>query len=523
MQTMIHSSVPALAIEDLSIAFREGAGCRPAVLDRVSFTVEPGRCCALVGESGSGKSLTAMAIMQLLPAHACWGLTSRIRLFGEELTELPSADMQRRRGSDVALVFQEAMQAFNPVRSVGDQVMEVYRVHGLYRGERRARAEALLQSVGIREPKRCMAAYPHECSGGMLQRAMIACAVAASPRVLIADEPTTALDVTLQRQILELFQSMQAEQAMTLLFISHDLAVVREVADDVVVMRAGHVVEQASAPTFFAGPCEPYSQQLCQASKVRRCKEAVPAATPLASWQRAGVTFKRGSASKVAVRGVDLQVPRGQTLALVGESGAGKTTLVRTLVGLQPLTEGRLQGWTPEGMPADRIKPRVQMLFQNPRDAFNPMHTVAEILAEALPDLDPEARSRRMEAMLARVQLPEDALSRYPSEFSGGQCQRLCLVRALLLEPEILVLDEPTSAVDVSTRARLLSLLDGVQRSYGLTYLLVTHDFQVVAALADWVAVMREGCVVEYGSAEQVMHDPQHPYTRALLEATLTL
>ena len=562
-----------LAIEDLQVHFRVGEGAAARDVEAVgrgaegvSFEVPEHATVALVGESGSGKSVTAMSILDLLPGNA--RRSGAIRYRGRDLLAAPRAELQHLRGREIACVFQEPMSSLNPVFTVGRQVCEPLERHlGLGRRAARARAAELFDEVGLPEPQRRLDAYPHELSGGQQQRVMIAMALACEPKLLIADEPTTALDVTIQRQILELLAALKARHRMSMLFISHDLGVVGEIADRVVVMREGTVREQGDVAQIFTTPRDAYTRALlaCRPSLgeplparlaiVEGTQDAPAAATrPRAKdhdapvvlevealaksyWERRGLFGRRAVAVLGGAGcGVAFTLRRGHTLGVVGESGSGKTTMGLTLLRLhEPArgpTSGRVVLHGPGGgvdlmrLPRRALLPirrRVQIVFQNPYASLNPRFTVGQTLAEPMMIHGVGAggadRERRASALLARVGLDDGALGKYPHEFSGGQRQRIAIARCLTLDPEVLVLDEAVSALDVSVQAQVLNLLKDLQDELGLAYVFISHDLAVVRYLADDVLVMKDGISVEHAPAAQLLAAPRHDYTRRLLDA----
>ncbi|MFZ5491575.1 MAG: dipeptide ABC transporter ATP-binding protein [Pseudomonadota bacterium] len=541
---------PLLDVRELRTEFRTAGGPRTAV-DGVSLAVPAGQTLVLLGESGSGKSVTALSVMRLLPPGARQS-GGEVWLDGVNLSALPETAMRAVRGRRIGMIFQEPMTSLNPVMRIGAQIAEVIRRH-LGGRERaiRARGVELLAATGMADPARRYDEYPHQLSGGMKQRAMIAMALACDPQLLIADEPTTALDVTTQAQILDLLQSLQRARGMSLLLVTHDLGVAARMADHVSVMQAGRVVEQAPREQFFTAPQHPYSKALFAAlpdfsrrgqslSGTGAARPATPA--PSSTTDAATVLdvrdvkvhfpIRRGLLQRAvgavrAVDGVSFALRRGRTLAVVGESGCGKTTLARAILRLLEPTGGSVQfeGTDLASLPARRLRPlrrHFQIVFQDPYGSLNPRLRVTDIVREGLDALrigTRASREQRVAALLARVGLPADAGERYPHEFSGGQRQRISIARALAVEPRLLVCDEPTSALDLSIQAAILDLLRELQAELGLAYVLITHNLGVVEYLADEVAVMYLGRIVEHGPAEQVLKNPRHPYTRALLAA----
>ena len=522
---------PLLDIDGLTVRF--GAS---TVVDDVSFTVAPGEKFALVGESGSGKSVTALSVLRLVDAAVT---TGRIRFAGEDLMAKSEREMRGIRGSSIAMIFQEPMTALNPLYTVGNQIGEVLELHeGLLKNQARARAIELLQRTGILEPERRIDAYPHELSGGQRQRAMIAMALACRPRLLICDEPTTALDVTIQAQILALLDELQAEMGMALLFITHDLNLVRRFTHRVGVMERGRLVETGVTTEVFANPQHAYTRKLL-ASRPQRVVQPVPEDAPVlvdgrevkVSFQVGGGWFRKRHFD--AVRGATLQLRRGETLGIVGESGSGKTTLGMALLALQPVASGEVRVGDERIDNADRehlrrMRRRMQVVFQDPFASLSPRMTVGQIVGEGLalhqPELSAAEREQRVLQMLDEVGLSErhgvaSVLQRYPHEFSGGQRQRIAIARAVVLRPEVLVLDEPTSALDVSVQQQVLALLAELQQRYGMSYLFISHDLAVVRAMSHRVMVMKNGEVVEEGEAQALFAAPRQPYTQELLAA----
>jgi microcin C transport system ATP-binding protein len=533
------TAAPLLEVRDLRVAFGG-----KAVVHGASFSIAAGEKLALVGESGSGKTVTALSLLRLaLNAHISGSARLASAKPGQPAQELVTAaerELLRIRGADIAMIFQEPMTALNPVYTVGDQVAEVLQLkQGLTGRQAWEAAVQALAATGIPEPQRRAQSYPHQLSGGQRQRAMIAMALASRPRLLLADEPTTALDVTLRAQILDLLADLQRHTGMAVLLITHDLNLVRKFADRVAVMEKGHLVEQGPVAQVFADPQHPYTRRLIDSRPERDVQEGAPGGAPVMQARAVQVSypvpvpglrgwFRRGEF--VAVKGADFRVPPGRTLGVVGESGSGKSTLALAALGLVP-HDGRLevvgQGWQ-RGTAANRpLRRQVQVVFQDPFSSLSPRMTLEEIVGEGLlvhePGLDPAGRRERVLAALSDVGLTEDQfpglLDRYPHEFSGGQRQRLAIARALIVGPRLLVLDEPTSALDVTIQKQVLKLLQRLQREKGLSYLLITHDVDVIRAMAHEVLVMKDGEVLEAGPVEQVLGAPSHAYTRALVAA----
>lgn len=527
------TSTPILSVRDLAVSF----GGVPAV-HGVSFDLIKGQTLALVGESGSGKSVTALSLLQLLPYPRAHHPTGSITLNGQELVGASEPILRQVRGNRIAMVFQEPMTSLNPLHSVFAQVSEVLGLHkGLKGKTAKARVIELLDLVGIPNPEQRLSALPHELSGGQRQRVMIAMALACEPDILIADEPTTALDVTIQAQILTLLKDLQTRLGMAMLFITHDLGVVRKIADRVAVMRLGEIVEAGTTQQVFTAPQHPYTRQLLDAQPGRREPHTdltpppiLMESTDLKVWfPLKGGLWGRVKGYVKAVDGVDLKIAQGRTIGVVGESGSGKTTLGLALVRLIA-SQGsiRFDGQELQGMSAGKMRPlrrHVQIVFQDPYGSLSPRLSVAEIIGEGLDvhriGASAPERAQMIIDALQEVGLDADALTRYPHEFSGGQRQRIAIARALILKPRLIVLDEPTSALDVSVQAQIVALLKDIQRRHAIAYLFISHDLRVVRALADDVMVMKDGQVVETGPAEAIFTAPQQPYTQALLAAAL--
>jgi peptide/nickel transport system ATP-binding protein len=521
-----------LELRGLTVRLPPGAE-RPEAVSDVSFSLERGERLCLVGESGSGKTVIAHAIMGLLPKTLELA-AGEIRLEGEALTQASAARRRRLRGSRMAMIFQEPMTALNPVMTCGAQIDEVLRYHtAKSSAERRARAEELMREVALAEPQRLLGAYPHQLSGGQRQRVGIAIAVALGPALLIADEPTTALDVTTQAQILKLIVELQRRHGMAVLFVTHDFGVVAEIADRVAVLRQGRLVELGARDQVLTRPKHDYTRMLIGAVPTLkpRCRPLASDAPAVLEARGVSKTYvERGwlRAKRVVAAATDVSftLRKGETLGIVGESGSGKTTLARCLVRLIEPTAGevRLHGVDVARLRARALRPfrrRVQIVFQDPYRSLNPRRTVGEAIIEGplnqgVPRAEALARARRL---MALVRMDVAALERYPHQFSGGQRQRISIARALALEPEILIADEPVSALDVSVQAQVLALLDEIRARLDLAMLFITHDLRVAAQVCDHVAVMQAGRIVEHGSAAEVFLRPRHPYTQALFAA----
>jgi microcin C transport system ATP-binding protein len=528
---------PLLAVRDLRIAYALPDGGRSEAVRGIDLALARGETLALVGESGSGKSQTALAAMGLLGAGAA--VSGSIAFDGAELVGASPRTLNRLRGRRLGMIFQEPMTSLDPLFTVGHQVALPLRAHrALSRRQARDRVLELLDLVGIRDAARRLSAYPHELSGGQRQRVMIAMALANEPDLLIADEPTTALDVTVQAQILDLLADLKARLGMAMLFITHDLGVVRKVADRVCVMNGGRIVERGPVATIFADPQHPYTRRLLaaeprgRANPVPASAETLLEAGPLKVWFPIRQGFLRRTVGHVkAVDGVSLRVRAGETLGVVGESGSGKTTLGLALLRLAS-AEGPVVflGQRIDGLTARRMRPvrrDMQVVFQDPYGSLSPRMSVAEIVAEGLAvqrgRLDAGERRAAVARALADVGLDPAAMDRYPHEFSGGQRQRIAIARAVVLEPRFVVLDEPTSALDMSVQAQIVELLRAVQAKRGLAYLFISHDLRVVRALANRVMVMQDGRVVEEGETEAIFTHPRTDYTRALFAAAFDL
>ena len=529
----MNQAPPLVEVSDLSIAFAQG-GERKVVVDRVSFRLEKGRALALVGESGSGKTVTAQAVVQLLPRPAASYPTGEIFFRGRDVLKMSERELREMRGSGVTMVFQEPMTSLNPLHPIEKQIGEIIALHQGRAAATRARVVELLEEVGIADPGERLGAYPHQLSGGQRQRVMIAMALANRPDLLIADEPTTALDVTVQAQILKLLKELQEKIGMAMLFITHDLNVVRRIADDVIVMQKGEIVEAGPVTDVFASPRHPYTRALLAAEPKGEAPPGDETAPVVASTENLRVWFpiKRGFLRRTvghvkAVDGVSLAVREGQTVGVVGESGSGKTTLGLAMLRLIR-SDGPIAycGRPIDGLNAKAMRPlrrEMQVVFQDPFGSLSPRMSVAEIVEEGLiaqgTKLSPAERRRVAERALADTGLDPSTLDRYPHEFSGGQRQRIAIARAMALDPKFVVLDEPTSALDMSIQAQIVDLLRDLQKRRQLAYLFISHDLKVVRALASEIIVMRRGKVVESGEAKAVFASPQSDYTRALFAA----
>ena len=544
------SALNLLDVKDLTVSFNG----KP-VVHGINFSIKAGERIALVGESGSGKTVTALSLLRLVMNAELRGTA----MFGQsdtlDLLSISEQQLRGIRGQDIAMIFQEPMTALNPLFTVGDQISEVLELkrplntalnNQLSDVLPASEAIKLIASTGIADPERCAKSYPHQLSGGQRQRAMIAMALACQPKLLLADEPTTALDVSLRLQILELLADLQKQNGMAVLLITHDLNLVRKFADRIIVMENGHIVEQGAVEDVFANPQHAYTRKLMDSKPVRDVVEFTSATmdsrlrgndnmraanlrvsypTPIPGFKG---WFKKGEF--VAVKGASFDIPPGQTLGVIGESGSGKSTLALAALGLLPFSgdlQVSAQSWGTSKTADKALRKQVQVVFQDPFSSLSPRMTVGELVGEGLlvhaPELNAEQRQAKVLAALADVGLTEaqyaGLLNRYPHEFSGGQRQRLAIARALIVEPQLLVLDEPTSALDVTIQKQVLQLLQRLQRERGLSYLLITHDVDVIRAMAHHVLVMREGEIVESGSVQQIMASPQHDYTALLVNS----
>jgi microcin C transport system ATP-binding protein len=527
-----------LEVKDLSVAFSQGGRTTLAV-DKVSFSIARGETLALVGESGSGKSVSALSILKLLPYPSASHPSGSVMFKGEEMLDSDERDLRRVRGNDITMIFQEPMTSLNPLHTVERQIGEILELHQSLKGEAaRARIIDLLTKVGVRDPETRLLDYPHQLSGGQRQRVMIAMALANNPDLLIADEPTTALDVTVQAQILKLLKELQAEFGMAMLLITHDLGIVRHMADTVVVMQRGKAVETGDAKAVFANPQHPYTKLLLTAEPKGAPPPSDRSAPVVLETKNLKVWFpiKRGFFRKTvghikAVDGVDATVRSGQTLGVVGESGSGKTTLGLALLRLIR-SEGPIvyMGRNIDGYNTAKMRPlrkEMQIVFQDPFGSLSPRLSIQQIVEEGLTvqgrNLGYGERREIVAKALTEVGLDPSTMDRYPHEFSGGQRQRVAIARALALEPKFIMLDEPTSALDMSVQAQIVDLLREIQQKHNLAYLFISHDLKVVRALANEVIVMRNGVTVESGPTAEVFSNPQTDYTKALIAAALNL
>lgn len=527
-----------LNIENLSVAFKQGSESSLAV-DGVSLSIHKGETVALVGESGSGKSVTALSVLKLLPYPAASHPSGSIFFKGENLLDGDEQDLRRVRGNDVTMIFQEPMTSLNPLHTIERQINEILTLHrGMGKSQARDRTLELLDQVGIRDAESRLNSYPHQLSGGQRQRVMIAMALANEPELLIADEPTTALDVTIQAQILKLLKKLQVERGLAMLFITHDLGIVRKIADRTCVMQGGKIVEYGPTAEIFENPQHEYTKHLLNAEPSGDPPQAdsksplVLKATDVKVWFPVKRGFMRRTVSHVkAVDGIDVTLREGQTLGVVGESGSGKTTLGLALTRLIS-SKGKIAfvGRDISQYSFSQMKPmrnEMQVVFQDPYGSLSPRMSIAEIVGEGLlihqPELDPTQRDRKVAEALFETGLDPQSRHRYPHEFSGGQRQRVAIARALVLEPKFIMLDEPTSALDMSVQAQVVDLLRELQERHKLTYMFISHDLKVVRALANEVIVMRNGQVVEQGPSAQIFDTPQTDYTKALMAAAFDM
>ncbi|KQZ15419.1 microcin ABC transporter ATP-binding protein [Mesorhizobium sp. Root554] len=532
------SEAPLLSVQDLSVAFEQGGKASLAV-DRISFDIAKGETLALVGESGSGKSVSALSVLKLLPYPTASHPSGRIVFDGKDLLSLNEKELRKVRGNKITMIFQEPMTSLNPLHTIEQQVVEVLKLHrGMGDRQAKARTLELLNEVGIRDPEKRLSAYPHQLSGGQRQRVMIAMALANEPELLIADEPTTALDVTVQAQILELLANLKKKNGMSMLFITHDLGIVRKIADRVCVMTKGKIVETGITKEIFANPQHEYTRHLLAAEPKGKPPTADETAKPVMTGEDIKVWFpiKQGFFRRTvdhvkAVDGIDITVRAGQTVGVVGESGSGKTTLGLALSRMIS-SEGeiRFNGRDINELSFNAMRPlrrELQIVFQDPYGSLSPRMSVAEIIEEGLkihePKLSAQARDHRVVDVLNEVGLDPATRFRYPHEFSGGQRQRVAIARAMVLNPRFVMLDEPTSALDMSVQAQVVDLLRNLQAKHNLAYLFISHDLKVVRALANHVIVMRNGKIVEAGASEDIFGNPQTDYTRALISAAFRI
>ena len=528
---------PLLDVRDLSVAFGQGEK-KNVVVRGASFTLERGKTLAIVGESGSGKSVTAQALVRLLPYPVASHPSGQVLFKGVDVLKMPEPALRAMRGSGVTMVFQEPMTSLNPLHDIEKQIGEIILLHGGARSDLRQRVVSLLEDVGIQNPASRLGAYPHQLSGGQRQRVMIAMALANRPDLLIADEPTTALDVTVQAQILALLKDLQARLGMALLFITHDLGIVRSIADDVIVMQKGEIVERGPTAALFAAPRHAYTKMLLAAEPKGVAPPADLGAKTVLDVRGLKVWFpiRKGFLRRVvdhvkAVDGVSVSVREGQTLGVVGESGSGKTTLGLAIVRLIR-SQGPIVycGRNVEGLTSQQMRPlrrEMQIVFQDPFGSLSPRLSVAEIVEEGLIAQGSKLSAAERRAIVARALadtgLDPSTMDRYPHEFSGGQRQRIAIARAMALDPKLVVLDEPTSALDMSVQAQIVDLLRDLQKKRGLAYLFISHDLKVVRALASEIVVMRRGRIVEAGPAVDLFAAPKEDYTRALFAAAFAM
>jgi microcin C transport system ATP-binding protein len=531
-------TAPLVEVRDLSVEFHS-AGDAVAAVRGVSFNIAKGEIVALVGESGSGKTVSALSILKLLPYPAAYHPTGEIRFGGQDLLQASPRDMQEIRGENISIIFQEPMTSLNPLHSILKQVGEVMKLHhGLDEATVHARVLALLRKVGLNDPEKRLNAYPYQLSGGQRQRVMIAMALANEPDLLIADEPTTALDVTIQAQILDLLKSLQRESGMAMLLITHDLGVVSKMADRVYVMSEGRVVEEGRTADVLERPQHPYTRQLMSAQPKGSPPNPPPCAPTVLETYNLKVWFpiKKGLLRRTvdhvkAVDGLSLKLRAGETIGVVGESGSGKTTLGLALLRLVA-SQGPIayMGKPIDGLGSSAMRPlrkEMQVVFQDPYGSLSPRLSIGQIIEEGLriqsPSLGYEERRARVGTALEEVGLDPNGQDRYPHEFSGGQRQRIAIARAMVLEPKFVLLDEPTSALDMSVQAQIVDLLRDLQKRHDLAYLFISHDLKVVRALSNYVVVMKSGKVVEEGPSAQIFANPRAPYTKALLAAAFDL
>ncbi|WP_223476696.1 ABC transporter ATP-binding protein [Oricola indica] len=531
------TSSPLLSVRDLSVAFTQGGRTTTAV-DRISFDIADGETVALVGESGSGKSVSALSVLKLLQYPAASHPSGEIRFRDRDLLSASDAELRRVRGNEIAMIFQEPMTSLNPLHSIEKQIGETLKLHGFEEKTIPGRILELLDQVGIRDAQKRLKAYPHQLSGGQRQRVMIAMALANQPKLLIADEPTTALDVTVQAQILKLLDDLKREQGMSMLFITHDLGIVRRIADRVCVMTDGKIVETGPTEKIFTDPQHDYTKHLLAAEPkgqpilLDEGAETVLTGEAVKVWFPIRKGLMRKTVDNIkAVDGVDVTVRAGQTLGIVGESGSGKTTLGLALTRMIS-SQGRIRfdGKDIDAFSFEAMRPlrrEIQIVFQDPFGSLSPRMSIAEIVGEGLaihePGLSRDGRDQRVVEALKEVGLDPETRFRYPHEFSGGQRQRVAIARAMVLKPKFVMLDEPTSALDMSVQAQVVDLLRDLQRKHNLAYLFISHDLKVVRALANEVMVMRNGEVVEQGRSNEIFDAPKTDYTKALMAAAFDI
>ncbi|MFC3327409.1 ABC transporter ATP-binding protein [Mesorhizobium cantuariense] len=527
-----------LSVRDLSVAFAQG-GQQSTAVDHISFDIAKGETVALVGESGSGKSVSALSVLKLLPYPSASHPSGKILFQGADLLAMSEKQLRQVRGNKITMIFQEPMTSLNPLHTIEQQIVEILKLHqGMADRPAKERTLALLNEVGIRDPHKRLDAYPHQLSGGQRQRVMIAMALANEPELLIADEPTTALDVTVQAQILELLAGLKSRKGMSMLFITHDLGIVRKIADRVCVMTKGEIVETGPTREIFANPQHAYTRHLLAAEPkgkppaANAAAKAVMTGKDIKVWFPIKQGFFRRTVDNVkAVDGIDVTVRAGQTLGVVGESGSGKTTLGLALARMISST-GNIQfnGHDINQLSFNAMRPlrrELQIVFQDPFGSLSPRMSIAEIIEEGLkihePKLSPDERDDKVAAVLKEVGLDPATRNRYPHEFSGGQRQRVAIARAMVLNPRFVMLDEPTSALDMSVQAQVVDLLRSLQAKHDLAYLFISHDLKVIRALANDVIVMRNGRIVEAGPSQQIFENPQTDYTRALISAAFKI
>jgi peptide/nickel transport system ATP-binding protein len=528
-----------LEARNIKVTFKVEGGTVEAVKN-MSFALRKGETIAIVGESGSGKSVTARAVMRLLSRRATLGEDTYINIGGQDVVKLPEREMRKLRGSRISMIFQEPMTSLNPVYTVGSQIAEVIRIHNkVTRADAMAKALALLAEVQIPDPEARLKQYPHQLSGGQRQRVMIAMALANRPDILIADEPTTALDVTVQAQILNLIKDLKAKYGMAVILITHDLTVVRQFADRVYVMQHGEVKEHNTAAALFNNPQHPYTKRLMASDPKGIAKPLVGNPPVVLSGKDVRVTYtlKKGGLFNAvytdlqAVDGLSLELKRGETLGLVGESGSGKTTFGQALIRLLNPQQGEItfDGARIDGLKRDQLRPfraRMQIVFQDPFSSMNPRMNIRQVIEEGLIVNKIGTSAQRLDAVQKALEdagMPTNILTRFPHEFSGGQRQRIAIARAIALEPEFILLDEPTSALDLSVQAQIIELLRKLQRERGLSYLFISHDLKVVRALCHRVIVMQNGKIVEQGMVADVLNNPQTEYTKRLVSAAFKI